>query len=452
MDLVGFLTLLRRRAVPLLLCLVVGIVGALVVTSQTDKIYRARTTVIVTPPATVNGVAGANQGLTFTSELIPSYANIATSRRVATRVKQQLSLPESAEAVRGKLGAFLRGKTLLLDITATDLDPERARSIADATALALSAAVREIQAGRDPQTVVTVDIVDNALTPRSPLQPRPTYNLVLGLVVGLASGVALSLALDALDRTVKSAEQAEAGAGAPVLGLLPKFRRGAPTIVTASDANDPMAEAYRTLRTSVRFLDPDHPLQVIAVTSPSAGEGKTTTAVNLAIALAQSGERVLLIDADLRRASVATTLGLEGANGVSTVVTRRAPLSSALQTWYGQLTVLPSGALPPNPSEIVGSQSMGALLDEARKAFDIVIVDAPPVIPVTDAVVLSTQVDGVLLVARAGQTQRALLAEARRRLEGVGASVVGVVVNAVNTSSTEGYYTIHRTGAGVTQA
>jgi polysaccharide biosynthesis transport protein len=166
----------------------------------------------------------------------------------------------------------------------------------------------------------------------------------------------------------------------------------------------------------------------------------TTTAVNLAIVLAQGGERVVLVDADLRRASVATRLGLEGAVGLSGVITRRTPLDHALQSWGDLLSVLPSGQLPPNPSELVGSQSMAGVLEDLRGLFDVVVVDAPPVLPVTDAVVLGTQADGVVLVCRAGQTDRQHLAEARHRVDAVGGAVVGVVLNAVKPSAAQGYY------------
>jgi capsular exopolysaccharide synthesis family protein len=271
--------------------------------------------------------------------------------------------------------------------------------------------------------------------------------------LGAAAGLLLALLLDSLDRSVKTAAQAETAAGAPVLGLVPKFKRGSNAVMVRTDGSDPASEAYRALRTSVRFLDPDSPLQVLLVTSASAGEGKTTTAVNLAVALAQSGERVALVDADLRKAAVATRLGLEGAVGVTSVITRTAALEDAVQHWHDTMAVLPSGQLPPNPSEIVGSHAMGTLLERLREDYDIVVIDAPPVIPVTDAVVLSTQVDGVLLVSRAGRTQRQLLGEARRRLEGVGGSVVGVVINATGGPDAQGYYAdVRRTSAGQVSA
>lgn len=444
MDALAFLALLRRRAAALVLCILAGVSGALVLTTQSTELYRATTRAYVDIPQGSTTVVTANQGQQLIADLLPSIAELASSRRVAEQVKTRLALPESIGTVRAKLSASAKTGTLFIDLSAVDPDPVRARSLADATSVAVSGVFAELQADRPTNTVVALKQLDAAVTPSSPFEPRPAYNLSLGLALGLLSGLLLALLLEALDRTVKTAVQAEAVTAAPVLGLLPKLKKGAsPTVITASDPDDPAAEAYRTLRTSVQYLDPDNPLQVIAVTSPSAGEGKTTTAVNLAVALAQSGERVALVDGDLRRPTVATMLGLEGAVGLTDVVTRRVRLDDALQMW-GTLAVLPSGPVPPNPSEIVGSQSMGGLLDDLRQRFDVVVVDAPPVLAVTDAVVLSTQVDGVLLVVRAGTTLRGLAVESRRRLDGVGASVVGCVVNAVASSTAQGYYATYR--------
>lgn len=439
MDVTGFLHVLRRRIYAVLLCLVAGVGGALALTASTEELYRAQARVVVNIPPGASVMQGT-QGLQLTSELLPTYAQIATSRRVADKVRNALSLPESSEQVQAKLSASPQPQTLLIDVAASDRDPVRARSIADAAAVALSEAVADLERERTAGSAITVSLLDGALLPRQPVAPRPVYNLVLGILLGLGSGVLLALVIDGLDRTVKTAAALELAVGAPVLALVPRRRRGQETLITVTDPQDALSEAYRTLRTSVLYLHPDARMQVLVVTSAVKGEGKTTTVLNLAVALAQGGERVVVVDADLRRTSVARELGLEGAVGLTTVVTRRVELGEALQTWQDLFWVLPSGELPPNPSEIVGSQSMAQVLDELRTSYDVVLVDTPPVLAVTDAVALSTQADGVILVGHAGSTPRQVLAEARRRLDGVGAPVVGCVLNAVSTSGTEGYY------------
>lgn len=440
MDALGLLHVLRRRLLPLVACVLAGVVGALLLTHTTSRVYESTAQVFVNVPSATTVQSGVS-GVQLSSDLLPSYAEIATSRTNISKVKERLALPDGVEALRSSISAKALTDKLIIEITARDHDPVRSRSIADAATLALSDTVAELEKDRVRSAAVQLQVIDPAVRGRQ-VAPRPTYNLVLGLLLGLGSGLALALALDTLDRSVKTGPQAEATTRSPVLGVVPRLdrgQRGSPVAGT-----DPVAESYRTLRTGVRFADPDQPVRLFMVTSASPGEGKTTTAVNLAIALAQSGERTVLVDADLRRAHVATMLGLEGAVGVTSVITRTAELGDALQTWQHGLMVLPAGALPPNPSEMLGSQAMTRLLSDLDEWADTIVVDAPPVLPVTDAVVLSTQVDAVILVVRAGKTQRGQAAEARRRLDGVGAHVIGSVLNAVKRSTAAGYYAAYR--------
>src|SRR3954454_2672878 len=253
MDVVALLHVLRRRALAVLLCLAAGIAGALALTAQTTKLYRAEATVLVSVPATASVTQGT-QGVQLTSQLLPTYADIATSRSLAAVVKQRLQLPESPETLRGKISAKAEDSKLVIDLAATDADPVRARSIADAVAAALSSAVANLEKERTEGSQIKVALLDSALTPRRAIEPRPGYNLALGTLLGLAAGVLLALVLDTLDRTVKTPSQAETGSAAPVLALLPRFRRGTSPVVALADPSDPAGEAYRTLRTSVQFL------------------------------------------------------------------------------------------------------------------------------------------------------------------------------------------------------
>ena len=432
--------MIRRRLVPLVLCLVAGVVGALLLTHGTAKVYESTAQVFVNVPSATS-VQNGVQAVQLSSDLLPSYAEIATSRATVAKVRERLGVPDSVESLRSRISASALPQKRIIEITAKDGDPVRARSLANAATAALADTVTELESNRAPSAAVQLQVIDPAVRGHQ-VAPRPTYDLVLGIVLGLGSGLALALVLDALDRSVKTGPQAEGTTRSPVLGVVPRLDRGQRSRPLPDD--DPVAEAYRSLRTGVRFADPDQPVRVVMVTSAESGEGKTTTAVNLAIALAQSGERTVLVDADLRRPGVAAMLGIEGAVGVSSVVTRSAALHDALQTWQHGLLVLPSGALPPNPSEIVGSQAMTRLLADLDDYADTIVVDAPPVLPVTDAVVLATQVESVLLVVRAGKTQRGQAVEARRRLDGVGAHVVGSVLNGVKRSTAAGYYAAYR--------
>jgi capsular exopolysaccharide synthesis family protein len=441
-DFAATLGLLRRRWFALVLCLVMGLGGAVYRTSRTPDTYATSARLIVSVPAARNA-GEALVGVQLTSQLMKSYGEVATSLSAAERVKRRLALPESVADVRAKIFASPEPETLLISVGATDGDPVRARTIADAAADVFIQLVAELESGNTDK--VEARFVDRATTPSARVSPQPRNNLLIGGVLGLVAGAVLALMLEALDRSLKTPAQGVHLFGAPMLSLLPRRRDAASKqLVTVEDPLSQASEAYRSLRTAVRFLDPDNPLRTLLVTSPSAGEGKTSTAANLAIALAQSGERVVLVDADLRRARVAEMFGLEGAVGLTNVIRRQLPVADALQGWQDTVAVLASGPLPPNPSEILGSQSMTALVDELSALADIVIFDAPPVLPVTDAVVLATQVDGVLVVARYGRTQRSLAAEAHRRLQGVGAHIVGFVLNGVPNSASRGYYEDYR--------
>jgi capsular exopolysaccharide synthesis family protein len=441
-DAAAFLALLRRRWLPVAICLLAGIAGGVFATRSTPEKFRSSSKLFVNLPA-ARTTDEALRGVQLTTQLLESYSQVATSRSSAEKVKRRLALPEPAGQVRENIDARPEPETLLITISAVDRDPVRAQSIANAAATVFIETVDDLEAGK--AGAIKAQVIDAANRPGAPFEPNPRNNLAVGLVLGALSGLGLALLLDALDRTLKTPAQGSSLFGAPMLSLLPR-RRDAATkqLVTVDDPLSQASEAYRSLRTAVRFLDPDNPLRTLLVTSPSAGEGKTSTAANLAIALAQSGERVVLVDADLRRARVAEVFGLEGAVGLTNVIRRQMTVPEALQGWQDTIAVLASGPLPPNPSEILGSQSMTTLIEELADVADIVIFDAPPVLPVTDAVVLATQVDGVLVVARYGRTQRSLAAEAHRRLHGVGAHIVGFVLNGVPNSASRGYYEDYR--------
>jgi capsular exopolysaccharide synthesis family protein len=427
------LTIVRRRLLPLLLCIVAGAAGALAVTRDSPKMYSASDTLIVNIPQ-ASSPQEALQGVQLSSQLLASYAQVATSRSAATKVRTQLGLPEGVDDIRGKLSASPVPETLLLKISATDPDPVRAASLADAAAQVFIATVAGLEA--DKTNKVAPSVVDAAVVPTAPVSPRPKLNLAVGLFAGVLVGGLLALLLEGLDRTVKGPAQLGELARGPVLGIIPRLGTAARfPISTLEQPLTPSAESYRALRTAIHFIDPDHPLQTILITSAGPDEGKSTTAAHFAVALAQSGERVVLVDGDLRRGTLYELFGLPSGAGVTSVVTGAASLDDVLQSWHDLLPVMGTGPLPPNPAEILGSQAMAQLLEQLRELADVVVIDAPPVLPVTDAVALSTQVDGVVLVARDSRTNRHSIVEARRRLDGVGANVVGCVLNAAKTSS-----------------
>lgn len=219
------------------------------------------------------------------------------------------------------------------------------------------------------------------------------------------------------------------------LGTLSKM------VVTQHDPGAIASEAYRVLRTNLQFLGLDEPVRSMLVTSATPGEGKSTTISNLAVAFAQTGAKVCLVDADLRRPTIAKTFGLENWSGLTTALIGQAGLDACLRnTDIPGLTVMTSGPIPPNPAELVGSARMGALLEQLQERFDTVLIDSPPVLAVTDAAVLAPKVGGVVLVVRANAVDQRQVNRAREALEAVKARVLGVVLSAVQPEGREGYY------------
>jgi len=301
-------------------------------------------------------------------------------------------------------------------------------------------------------------IVDVARVPTAPIEPNVPRNLAFALMLGLTSGVGLAFLLEGLDNTVRTTEQAQMISGLASLGMIPLGSRTkregnsnrlaiassneAVELVTQVRPQSQMAESYRALRTSLLLSNLGAPPKVIMITSALPQEGKTTTSINCAVVLAQKGVRVLLIDADLRRPSIHKTLGMGPRSGLSNVLTGSATLQQAIarSSVLPNLSVLPAGTPPPNPAELLASTNMRDVLEELRGQYDHIVVDTPPALSVTDAVVLSPRADAIVLVIRSGQTTKQALRRSRDILMQVNAKVSGVLLNAVDLSSPDYYY------------
>jgi succinoglycan biosynthesis transport protein ExoP len=300
--------------------------------------------------------------------------------------------------------------------------------------------------------------VDVARVPESPAEPNVSRNLTFALALGLTTGILLAFVLEGLDNTVRTIEQAQAVSMLPSLGMIPlgtAFARENDSgqklvfpaakegmeLITKSRPHSQMAEAYRALRTSLLLTSVGAPPKVILVTSALPEEGKTTTSINCAIVLAQKGARVLLIDADLRRPSIHRMLGVVPKTGLSNLLTGSASLQQAIvrSPLVPNLFVLPAGTQPPNPAELLASAEMGSVLGDLREQYDHIVIDTPPTLPVTDAVVMAARADAVILVTRAGSTTKHALKQARDILLQVNAKVSGVLLNAVNLHAPDYY-------------
>lgn len=288
---------------------------------------------------------------------------------------------------------------------------------------------------------VAIRTVQQATAPVSPSSSGLLAVLIAGLFGGLIIGIAAALARASLDISVSTPEDLAKASSAPNLGLIPfDSTTGKNPVTFNRDAQSPRSEAYRQVRTNLQFLDGDKQQQVVLFTSSVAGEGKSTTVANVAIALGYAGQRVLCIEGDLRRPGLSQVLGLDRSVGLTSVLAGRLPLPRATQSWGGgAFEILASGPIPPNPSELLASKQMSSILDECRARYDIVLIDTSPVLPVTDAVSLAPQCDSTVLVCRFKKTSQNQVATAVERLRAVSVVPAGTIMTMVPRSGGFGY-------------
>lgn len=420
---------------------VVVLLGSVAYSLLTTPLYQASTRLFV---STTSGssLSDVYQGNRFSQERVVSYAELLKGATLAQRTIDTLDLDLTAGQLQANVTASAKLDTVLINVDVLDPSPIRARDIANTLSDEFVKMVRELEtpeSGASPDARVVVE--QRASIPGEPVVPQTARNIGIGLVLGLALGIGLAVLRDLLDNTVKDREVLESITGTGMVGSIPldKERRSTAAIFFEND-NAPIAESFRKLRTNLQFLAVDNPPRVIVVTSSMPSEGKSTTAINTALALAEAEHNVVLVDGDMRRPSLHRYLDLVGQVGFSTVLSGAATLDDALQkTRFPGLTVLTSGAIPPNPSELLGSQSARKLLGELRSRFDYVILDSTPLLAVTDAAILAAGADGVIVIARFGSTKREQLAHAVGSLEHVGAPLRGAVLTMMPTRRGSAY-------------
>jgi len=302
----------------------------------------------------------------------------------------------------------------------------------------------------------SVRIIDTAKPPKNPIRPKKKVNLLLGIMVGLGLGVGITFLREYLDTSLKTIEDVER-MGFPVLGSIPfiapqrinknivggdfEEARIESRLITHFAPKSPISEAYRTLRTNIQYSRADNPVKTVLITSSGPGEGKSTSVANLAITFAQMGAKTLLVDTDLRRPVLHGIFGHSKNEGLTNILVGRSTMEEAVKlTRIENLHLITSGTLPPNPSELLSSNVMERFLVDAKSQFDIILLDTPPVIAVTDAAVLATKIDGVVLVVRSGEADRDAIERSKTLLEKVNAYLLGVLLNGVNVHMMYGSY------------
>ncbi|MBC7632320.1 polysaccharide biosynthesis tyrosine autokinase [Aeromicrobium sp.] len=431
MDLNEYVNVLRKRWLTIAVTAILGAVAGYGWAATTTPTYQATSKVFVSL-SNGNTVNDLVQGSTFTQNLVQSYAQLVPTPAVLDPIIAQLGLDTTARRLAKSVAADTPLNTVIIEISVTDSRADRASQIANAVAAQLPRTVDSLSPSTTAtEAAVTIRTISQATVPSFAISPNTRLRTVLGFGLGILAGVAIAVVRRLTDTRVHGEEDLATTVDLPVLGAIPRWSGAAKDRISViRRPQSPRSEAYRRLRSNLEFVrrGGDAATSVV-ITSSVPGEGKTTTAINLAASLAEQGDRVLLVDADLRRPSVAESTGLEGSVGLSTILIGKVDLGNAIQHWGDTtLDVLTSGAIPPNPLNLIDSQAMLDLIEKANASYDFVVIDSPPLLSVVDAAVLSHQCDGPLVVAAAGRTKRRQVATALEALTVAGVSPIGMIL------------------------
>lgn len=442
-----YLNALRRHWVAIIVFGVVGGVVGFAYAQTLPLLYRSTASVMIIP---VRGDSTAElvQGSSYVQSLVQSYAALASKPVVLQPVIDELGLEQTPYQLSGSVSVSAPLDTVVIDISVVQHDPKQAQAIATGITGSLADAVTQLSPkGDDGKAAVRTAVIAPAQVPNAPFAPNARLYGIVGAIIGALVGVVYALVRRLINGRVASAEDIADVVDVPVMGEIIGARRNATAARSLIDDPDgQVAESFRSLAANLRFANVDGAITVLLISSSQPGEGKSTVAIGLALAIAESGQRVLLVDADLRRPTLAKIAQLESAVGITTVLLGDVDLADAVQPWgRAGLDVLASGALPPNPGQLLASGHLRSVIEDARGAYDLVIVDSPPVLAVSDALWLAGLSDGVLVTARAGKSTRRKLSQTISSLGASHAPVVGVALNGVKGRLNSPYYSTEST-------
>lgn len=452
MDLRDYFRILRRNWIWITTFSLLGVLFGGAASIIVQPTYTSETQLFVAIQNS-GSVQELQQGNTFSQARVQSYVRTVTTPLVLQPAIDRLGLATNTQELASRVKASTDLDTVIINIGVSDTSAVRAAATAQAVASSLIEAIDNLEkpktGGSSP---VKLSIVKPAQAPSAPSAPNTKMNLALGLVLGLLLGCVIAVLRTLLDYRIRTESDLRRVTEAPLLGGITFDQDAAKQpLLTQVATQSPRAESFRQLRTNLQFANVSGNAKTILVTSSLPGEGKSTTATNLAISLAQAGQTVCLIDADLRRPMVDDYLGLERNAGLTTALVGTVDVNDLLQPWgESNLYVLTSGRIPPNPSELLGSEEMRSLVERLEAVFDTIVIDAPPLLPVTDAAVLSQHVGGVVVVVGTQKVKLQELEKALQALDMVNAKLLGVVMNRIPAKGPDsygyGYYAAHDDG------
>lgn len=446
MNLREILRVVRKRWTMLVAVLALCVAGGVVLTVLTPKEYSSTAQLFVSTAGSDDTTASQlAQGNTFTQARVQSYVSVADSPRVTDVVADKVAADSglgftiTSKQLKGEISADAPSGKVLINIHVTNRSPQRAQVLANAVADQFVYVVSDLEK-TGSESLVKLTKTQDAQIPATPVTPKPLLNIGLAVLVGLILGGGLAFIRELLDNTVKSPEDLALTSKTPVLAVVPWDKRtGEQAISFRADPHGQRAEAFRQLRTNLQFIDVDNPPRIIAVTSALPGEGKTHTALNLAAALAEAGQRVCLVEADLRKPTLANILGLVGDVGLTTTLIGGAPVEDVLQNAGHNLAVMTSGPVPPNPSELLLSEQCLRTLRYIADSVDIVVIDTAPLLLVADGSDVAALADATLLTVRAGKTTHEQIRRAGEQLNNVGVRAVGTILSMNRARASGGY-------------
>ncbi len=445
MTLSAYLRVLRERWRLILVFVLVATGLAVLITATTPKEYEATVQLFVVSTQTTDPAA-ASQGSFFTENQVQTFASIVASPQVLRAIRADTNVTLSDSELKSKIAATAPTGKSIIDLTVRDDSASRAAQLANSASRAFIVVVEsyysDSESGKSSKASkpLRVFITDPATAPSSATSPRPGLNIAIGLLFGLLAGVATAIGRDILDNRIKGPESLLKVAKSPLMGTVVDDPSATKYPVAArSGPRSVRAENFRQIRANLQFANVDKHPRIIAVTSSVPGEGKTAVAINLASALSEAGFTVCLVDADLRRATVAKSLGLVQDVGLTTVLIHQIGLSEALQSAGRNLYILGSGAIPPNPSEVLASTYARDVIRSLLDKVDYVVMDTAPLLPVSDGSEVAALADGTLLIAQHGVTTDTQIKRSLGILQGVDAKLIGVVLNRVPVRRSGGY-------------
>lgn len=451
MTLQSYLRILAERWKVIALFVIAATGIAVLVTATTTKTYQSNVQLFVATTSDTTNSAVQYQAAAFTQTQVQTFSKIVASPEVLTSVKKDLHLQNlmSDNTLKGKISADAPAGQSIVNLHVTDGSPDRAQQIATSVATAFIKTVEGYYADKSNPTApkpVRLYVTSPASHPGSPSSPKPVLNISLGVLLGLLVGIGVAVARDILDNRIKDTDTLSKAAEAPAMGVVvedPTANRH--PIATRAGTRNQRAENFRQLRANLQFANVDEHPRIIAITSSIPSEGKTMVAMNLASTLAEAGFTVCLIDADLRRPTIAKAMGLASPVGLTSVLINQIDLIEALQSAGSNLYVLSSGPTPPNPSEVLASSYVRDVVRSLLDKVDYVILDTAPLLPVADGSEVAALADGTLLVARHKLTTDSQVKRAAASLARVDAKLVGVVLNRVpGRRNSEYAYTYYR--------